>query len=711
MSTIGSYPTSAFSEDKKFLVLDPATQTTALVRGSDIVSYITPNLNAVNGETTRAAAMTQDYQVGAFVQTAGGAAILDGGNGMYLVVGPGEGDYPMMNGNELLLLPFGSLAGSNLDGALVTDDGVQVEIEDVIALRPIRFPSMEAVRLSTSSHDYIETSAFYEGGNTGGAKLRNNGTTGTPTGSGASVIAAALAADTFFNAAGVGYSLEPDQQHNHYMFGFSGGADETATISASITFTATHGTKLHWLDGEYNSDPIAVPDGSHWVFCRTAILQATTGYGASEVLLNFDGASNIVMECNSAVFRMLKSEYVSGEHRHLFNLVNCSNVTLINPYGEDSGGDIYYINGATDLLLINPEAYNARRNGCSVIKATRLRCAGTAIFRSSTGTAPQTGLVIEPNGPTDSLVDISFETVVTEDNVSDGLTIYLDDYKTGTPADVSISIGKLVSRRNGGRAFRISNVFLNSGSYGGIISVDEIDSQNDNGPIVSIADKAANAPFLSIGKVVGFNCCEGASSFSETAAIYISDTSASPSGGIHINSLSVTCTHTDMDYAVICEMGQGITDTRVNIENVIGEQVTPVRMNNITSSISEASDLITDYSKLIKSVAITTGTNIVATAHLGRTVTNLGASGSVTAALREYPTKKNPYKFRVEAAQTLAIDTFDAADRIVGTTGAGQTVTSNVVGAECEVFFIGTIGGVRYWQLNPKGNPASWTFN
>lgn len=247
MASIGSYSTTAFSEDKKFLVLDPATQSAALVSGADLVGYITPSLTQVFTETTRAAALTTDYQIGQFVQTAGATAIDDGGNGLYIVVAGGDGDYAMMNGNDLLLLPFGSLAGSNLDGALVTDDGTQIVIEDAIALRPVQYGSMEAVRLSTTSYDYIETTSFYAGGSTGGAKLYRDGT-GTPTGSGAAVIAAALAAGTFCNAAGVCYKLRRDQDKTPSIFGATGGADDAAFLQAWATF----GGDLE-MDRDYNS--------------------------------------------------------------------------------------------------------------------------------------------------------------------------------------------------------------------------------------------------------------------------------------------------------------------------------------------------------------------------------------------------------------------------------------------------------------------------
>jgi hypothetical protein len=572
-----------------------------------------------------------------------------------------------------------------------------------------QFVSMEDLRVSTTDQDYVETLAFYASGTTGAAKLYRDGT-GTPTGSGAAVIAAALAAGTFCNAAGHCYKLRTDQEITLYTFGFAAASDETDSVLAAITFTAGV-CKLFWPPATCNSDPIVVPSNSHWVFHRECILKATAGYGSTSELLDFTSADDVTLECNGATFQMLKSEYVSGEARHCFNLVNCSDVLITNPNAIDSGGDGYYVNGATRVTLVNPRADNNRRNAMSVIKATDFNCVGIAKLLNSTGTAPQSGLVIEPNSDADSLVRVNFQTVEVTGNATDGVNIYLDDYKAGAPADVSINIDKIISRGNAGRALRISNVYLNSGSYEGSITVGEVISTDDGQSAVSIADKGTNGPFLKIGPVTAFNPCTGASTFQHTAAVYIEDDSAAPSGGMHIGPISARATHTDMDYGVIVEMGQGLADTRIEIENVRGQQVTPVRLNNTTSTVAEASDLIVSMGKLMETVAITTGTNIVATAHLGRIVTNTGAAGSVTAALREYPPAGNPYRFRVTEAQTLAIDTFDATDRIVGTTTAGATVTSNVVGAECEVFYIGTLGGVRYWKLNPIGPAASWTFN
>jgi hypothetical protein len=104
MSKIGSYKNTVFSESQKFLVLDPSTSSTSLVLGSDLVAYITPQIGSVKAESTRLSAENTDYKVGELVQTSGATAIGDGLASVYLVVAGGSGNFPMLNGNDLLVL-------------------------------------------------------------------------------------------------------------------------------------------------------------------------------------------------------------------------------------------------------------------------------------------------------------------------------------------------------------------------------------------------------------------------------------------------------------------------------------------------------------------------------------------------------------------------------------------------------------------------------
>jgi hypothetical protein len=290
MSTISGYPARSFAPSQKFLVLDPSTQTTALVLGSDLVSYIAPSLDVVRTNTTLAAALNEDYEVGTFVQTAGGAAIDDGGNGMYLVVAAGDGDYAMLNGNELLLLPFGTLVGSDLDGALVTDDGVQVTIESAIAKREVHFSSLESLRASTCTYDYVTVDAANEGGSTGRMELYNNGTTGTPTTNGNRF--SALAAGTFFNAAGIGYSLDLTKGVSDLQFGalYDNSTDDTNAINYALASGAKNVT-MGRLGNVAKCNSISVGDGVNVFF---ADCKLTRNSSANAPLITFTGNSQLL---------------------------------------------------------------------------------------------------------------------------------------------------------------------------------------------------------------------------------------------------------------------------------------------------------------------------------------------------------------------------------------------------------------------------------
>jgi hypothetical protein len=155
MSRIGSYPNIAFTESQKFLVLDPSTSSTSLVLGSDLVAYITPKINSVRAESTRISAENTDYEVGEIVQTSGATAIGDGLATVYLVVAGGSGDFPMINGNDLL--------------TIVGDDGLRAELISTAADKGASIvsmeggPSVEAAVLSKASSTALASDSAGQG--------------------------------------------------------------------------------------------------------------------------------------------------------------------------------------------------------------------------------------------------------------------------------------------------------------------------------------------------------------------------------------------------------------------------------------------------------------------------------------------------------------------------------------------------------------------
>jgi hypothetical protein len=128
MSRLGSYKNTAFNESQKFLVLDPSTSSASLVLASELVAYITPQIGSVKAESTRLSAENTDYKVGEIIQTSG-STVVGSLASVYLVVAGGAGDFPMLNGNDLLVL--------------IGDDALRAQLISQVAGQGASLVSME----------------------------------------------------------------------------------------------------------------------------------------------------------------------------------------------------------------------------------------------------------------------------------------------------------------------------------------------------------------------------------------------------------------------------------------------------------------------------------------------------------------------------------------------------------------------------------------
>lgn len=161
------------------------------------------------------------------------------------------------------------------------------------------FVSMEDLRVSSTDQDYIETTSFYAGGTTGGAKLYRDGT-GTPTGSGAAVIAAALAAGTFCNAAGHCYKLVVGPSINAECFGATrdGTTVDASFIQYAVDYISNLGGGVVTLSpGQYNLGTSVVNIKSKCVLSGSGNSQFgsdSSAVAASSTILLYAGSSYAV---------------------------------------------------------------------------------------------------------------------------------------------------------------------------------------------------------------------------------------------------------------------------------------------------------------------------------------------------------------------------------------------------------------------------------
>ena len=121
-------------------------------------------------------------------------------------------------------------------------------------------------------------------------------------------------------------------------------------------------------------------------------------------------------------------QYLHSEWRHAVS-ISGSGATVRDLTILSSGGDgVYVRDNAQDVTLENLVCRDHHRQGISVISATRLRVRHCR-FEDTAGTAPQCGVDIEPNRPTDRLEDILFEDCIFDRNNSGGMTFHIGGLK------------------------------------------------------------------------------------------------------------------------------------------------------------------------------------------------------------------------------------------------------------------------------------------
>ena len=158
------------------------------------------------------------------------------------------------------------------------------------------------------------------------------------------------------------------------------------------------------------------------------------------VTLRGEGTATLVM--NKRDYQDPK-RYVDSQWRHAVSVsgkqVKISNLTILS-----SGGDGVYVAGrAQDIVLEKLVCRDHHRQGLSVISVKGLRVTDCR-FEDTRGQAPQCGVDIEPNRPTDRLEDIVFEDCIFDRNAAGGLTLHLPALNK----PISMTFRRCLSRGN-----------------------------------------------------------------------------------------------------------------------------------------------------------------------------------------------------------------------------------------------------------------------
>ena len=220
----------------------------------------------------------------------------------------------------------------------------------------------------------------------------------------------------------------PPDAVNLLKFGNAGfGGDDTNVFQTALNSTAANGQILEIPAGNYNINPISFPSNSNVFVDAGVTVTAKSGYADGVKMLHINSANVTITGAGAAVsvFHMRKADYTSGEQRHCMDIEGATNVTVSGISCNDSGGDGLYLAGSTDVTVEDCTFNNNRRQGSSITGGVNHVYYLRDHFTNTSGTAPQSGIDIEPNDPRGYLLDVNVEDSYTDGNAGDGVQVSL----------------------------------------------------------------------------------------------------------------------------------------------------------------------------------------------------------------------------------------------------------------------------------------------
>ena len=232
-----------------------------------------------------------------------------------------------------------------------------------------------------------------------------------------------------------------EKEMNVKQFGAKGdgSTDDTSSIQKCLdnckNILIENGTYL------VNTDTSLFPKSNSNITLINATLKAIPNSLDNYAILRLNNVENVLVEGGTLEGDRLTHTATTGEWGHCISIRNSNNITLRNMILTNAWGDGLYVATATNINTENIIVDNARRNGYSLISVENFKSLNDTI-KNINGTAPQSGVDIEPNYATENLKNIVFDNLNTfncsgagfeihlanEDDTSDVISITLNDY-------------------------------------------------------------------------------------------------------------------------------------------------------------------------------------------------------------------------------------------------------------------------------------------
>jgi len=419
-----------------------------------------------------------------------------------------------------------------------------------------------------------------------------------------------------------------------------------------------------------------------------------------KVIANNLESYNAIRIANVTNVKVINPRIIGDRYEHLgttgewgngIHLRGAKNVEIINPEVSNCWGDGIYISEmvvekipSENIVIRNPICDNNRRQGISVVSVKGLLIENP-ILKNTKGTAPATGMDIEPNYNHNLLQNIRITNLYTENNDGVGLYLCLDKL-SGSTESVNITIDGFKDVGS----FRGFWVTQCKGSLTGNIAINDISVSLNKSVGIEVRNYSVNFPHIKMRSIQVINpntnqytstkYGSGIVVFTETGETNTNDVGNVTMDGIWVEDNRTTKLIVDAIYVLNnAAIGSGVMEN-VNLYNLLRlDSSTGVSMVQFY-----AKGVIEDRLSLLK-VAISTTSLTYSRYAIKQHFTNTGSTTTRTLTLPDTVHNDAP-KITVEITDSYPL-------RIIPTnaciyplsTIAGKYITSSAIGSRVEL--------------------------
>ncbi|MFB3785677.1 MAG: hypothetical protein ACE15F_04835 [bacterium] len=239
----------------------------------------------------------------------------------------------------------------------------------------------------------------------------------------------------------------------------------TSDVTDSLQAAIDSGAKtvfVPYMGSPWITRPVRLRGGQEIILEPGVVIQAKRGEfkGKSDCLLKAEDQNDITIRGYGATLRMWKKDYqgpdyAKGEWRMTLAFTGCKRIRVEGLRCESSGGDGVYIGSSErnhwceDVVIRDVICLDNYRQGISVISAVNLLIENCTLAQTR-GTAPGSGIDLEPDLPGERMVNCMVRNCVVEDNEGHAILIYLKPL-TKESEPVSIRFENCLVRMNRGQ--------------------------------------------------------------------------------------------------------------------------------------------------------------------------------------------------------------------------------------------------------------------